>query len=185
MLEAEGAAHRRRHIAPAMEVKAMADCTVAGRAHRYKKPRIDGRAQPLGHQGREQPSSRKSRKVLAITTRCSRQWPRPASGFWRDNLAPCMKNKQRHRQLGQQTEPDGHLPLAGKKEASATTTISTEVKGSRRTGSLQRKRVPHGMGTTGHGETSSDGDPGYEGTKLTPNTLWCKVERQPHFVSFC
>ena len=108
---------------------------------------IDGRAQPLGHQGREQqPSSGKSRKVLAITTRCSRQWPRPASRFWRDSLAPCMKNKQRHRQLGQQTEPDGHLPLAGKKGGQGD--HGNQHRGKRiQTHGSPEKRVPHGMGT--------------------------------------
>ncbi|MNK78256.1 hypothetical protein D3C87_978780 [compost metagenome] len=125
------------------------------------------------------PSSGKSRKVLAITTRWSRQWPRPASRFWRDSLAPCMKKSSATASLVSSANQTATWPSQGKKEARATTRISTEVKGSRRTGSLQGKRVPHRMGDDraqeGHPLTATlDTKP-----QLTPNTGRRKVERRP------
>ena len=67
----------------------------------------------------------------------SRQWPRPASRFWRDSLAPCMKNSSATASLVSRANQTATWPSQGKKEARATTRINTEVKGSRRTSGLR------------------------------------------------
>ncbi|BFO10281.1 hypothetical protein GGER_27910 [Serratia rubidaea] len=64
---------------PAAEVKAIADCTVAGSAHRYRKPRYTVGVIKFGtSRFIASPSSGNSAKVLRNTTKCSFQWPMPA-----------------------------------------------------------------------------------------------------------
>ena len=73
----------------AIEVKAMADCTVAGRAHRNSTPRyISGVTSGESTGLSAQPSSGNSTKVLMKIQMCSRQCPMPARMAWRESLAP-------------------------------------------------------------------------------------------------
>src|SRR5690606_6685959 len=73
----------------AIEVHAIADCTVPGNTHRYSMPTYSGAPSKGSNSGLDnQPTSGNSAKVQANTNRCSRQCMMPARIALRDNLAP-------------------------------------------------------------------------------------------------
>ena len=79
----------------AMEVKAMADCTVAGRAHRNSTPMYMSGVTSGESTGRSaQPRMGNITKVATKIHTCSFQWPMPARMAWRESLAPCRKNSR-------------------------------------------------------------------------------------------
>ena len=113
----------------AMAVKAMADCTVAGSAHRNSTPRYRSGVTSRCNTGRStQPSNGNSTNVLATTTRCSRQCDRPATMAWRDSLAPCRKNSSPTAATVSPSKKRATPPAAGSTLASATVVSSARVK---------------------------------------------------------
>src|SRR5450830_1545874 len=105
----------------ATAVKAMADCTVAGKAHRNSTPRYRSGVTSGCNSGRRaQPSSGNSTKVLATTTRCRRQWLMPASTASRESLAPCRKNSRLTAATVSHSKPWATWPEAGSTLASTT-----------------------------------------------------------------
>src|SRR5699024_10108299 len=94
-LEAEALATAAAMLPRAMAVKAMADCTVAGKAHKnstpiYKVSFTKGASTGLS----SKPSSGKAKKVNRKISKCRRQWVMPAITASRGNLAPCRKNNK-------------------------------------------------------------------------------------------
>src|SRR5690625_7987204 len=76
-------------LPPAIEVKAMADCTVAGRAHKYRMPMTKGPPSKGSNSGWAiQPNNGKSTKVKEKTTTCKRQCIMPPISDCRDRPAP-------------------------------------------------------------------------------------------------
>ena len=131
----------------AMAVKAMADCTVAGSTHRYNTPRYSSGVTSGSSTGRSaQPSNGNNTKVEATTTRCSRQWPRPATMASRDSLAPCRKNSSATAATVSPSKKCATAPAAGSRLANATVDRSASVKLSgrkreRAMGRMQKKTV--------------------------------------------
>ena len=79
----------------AIAVKAIADCTVAGRVQRNSTPIYSSGVTSGESTGLSaQPSNGNSKKVLASTSRCRRQWLKPARIASRESLAPCRKNSR-------------------------------------------------------------------------------------------
>ncbi|CFN68243.1 Uncharacterised protein [Bordetella pertussis] len=77
----------------AIDVKAMADCTVAGRQHRNSTPRYSSGVTSGSSTGlRATPSSGNIRNVAEKIVRCRRQCVTPATMASRDRRAPCRKN---------------------------------------------------------------------------------------------
>ena len=110
----------------------MADCTVAGKIHRYRKPVYSmGSTLTGAHQANNTPRTGNRMKVLHITHRCSRQWLPPAIMASRESFAPCIKNSSAIAAVVKPSKNGTKSPLAGKKEASKTTVISVSVNGSR------------------------------------------------------
>ena len=113
----------------AMEVKAMADCTVAGSTHKYITPVYSSGVTKGSSNGRSaQPSNGNNTKVQANTSKCSRQWVMPAMIASRESLVPCMKNNRPMAKLVSHSKPCALRPCAGKKLARSTTAIRVSVK---------------------------------------------------------
>ncbi len=113
----------------ASEVKAMEDCTVAGRAQRNRMPRYSSGVtigDSAGFSAR--PSSGNITKVQANTSRCRRQWVMPAMIAWRDSLAPWRKNSRPMPMLVTHSKTTAVWPLQGRKVARRTVAISARVK---------------------------------------------------------
>ncbi|GAO27032.1 hypothetical protein ALISP_6852 [Alicycliphilus sp. B1] len=119
----------------ATAVKAIADCTVAGSTHRNSTPVYSSGVTSGCSTGLSpHPNSGNSAKVLATTSTCSRQWPRPASTASRESLAPCMKNSSATTATVAFSKKAPTVPEAGSTLASTTVATSARVKlsGSRR-----------------------------------------------------
>src|SRR5690554_4908546 len=113
----------------ASEVKAIADCTVAGRAQRNSMPRysscpISGARIGLS----SSPSTGNRMKVQENTSRCSRQWVAPAQIASRDSLAPCMKNSRPIARLVIQPKTTAVWPCTGSTLAVAMAPTRHSVK---------------------------------------------------------
>ena len=180
-----GAAHRRRHIAPRHGGEGDGRLHGGGQGAQIQETEIDGRAQPLGHQGREQQPQQREEQEGA---RHHHQVQPPVAEARQQVLARQLgtmhEEQERHRQLGQQTEPDGHLPLAGEEGGQGHHGNQHRGKRIQTHGESPEKARPAREGTTGHGEGVIRRRPRIRRDKLTPNTLWCKVERQPHLFHF-
>src|SRR5690606_25943128 len=89
MLEAEALQTAAETLPLAMDVNAMADCTVPGSTHKYSTPTYRGPPSKGSSTGfKPQPSRGNIIKVQAKTSRCSRQCVAPATIALRDSLAP-------------------------------------------------------------------------------------------------
>ncbi len=111
----------------------MADCTVAGSTHKNSTPTYSSGVTSGASTGRSaSPSSGNSANVLPTTTRCSRQWPMPASTAWRDSLAPCMKNSSATAKVVARSRKAPTGPEAGSTLARATVAARARVKESGR-----------------------------------------------------
>lgn len=131
-LEAEAEQTAAATLPPASDVKAMADCTVAGKIHRYRKPVYSiGSTLTGAHQANRTPRTGKTTNVLHITHRCKRQWLPPAIMASRESFAPCIKNSRAMAAVVKPSKKGTKPPSAGKKDASKTTVISVIVNGSR------------------------------------------------------
>lgn len=79
----------------AIDVKAMADCTVAGRQHKNRMPRYSSGVTKGSSTGLSaRPSKGNIRNVAEKIVRCSFQCVRPAMMASRDRRAPCRKNSR-------------------------------------------------------------------------------------------
>ncbi|MNE45373.1 hypothetical protein D3C80_1396540 [compost metagenome] len=113
----------------ASEVKAMADCTVAGKAHRYSTPRYSSSPTSGRNNGlNSMPSNGNITKVQANTSRCRRQCPAPAATASRDNLAPCKKNSRPMARLVSPPNTTAPLPSQGNRVAMRMTPSNARVK---------------------------------------------------------
>jgi hypothetical protein len=109
-------------------VKAIDDCTVEGRAHRNRMPRYRSGVSSASASGfMASPSSGNITKVLASTSRCSRQCVRPDTSASRDSLAPWRKNSRPMAKVVTWPRATAAPPEAGRKLARATITISRMV----------------------------------------------------------
>jgi hypothetical protein len=93
-VEAEALHKAAAMLPPAIEVNAIEDCTVEGRAHRNIRPTTIGganRAEASGLSAR--PASGNRTKVAAKITRCSRQCETAETIAARDRGTPCKKNR--------------------------------------------------------------------------------------------
>lgn len=94
-LEAEALHTAAGTLPRAIEVKAMADCTVAGRQHRKRMPRYSSGVTSGSSTGfRITPSRGKIRKVAEKIVRCRRQCVMPATMASRDRRAPWRKKSR-------------------------------------------------------------------------------------------
>ena len=129
MLEAEALHTAAAMLPPATEVNAIADCTVAGKAHRYKKPMYT--VNDI-HEGTKKCSAKPNKgnntNVLANTNKCKRQCPMPCLIASRDNLAPCMKNSKAIAAVVKYSKPTFTSPCTGNTLASTITPINITKK---------------------------------------------------------
>src|SRR5690554_6254812 len=128
-LEAEAAQTAAGILPRAIEVKAIADCTVPGRAAKYSIP-IHNSSPKTGRISgcNDSINSGNKIKVQANTNKCKRQCITPAIMAWRDNLAPCKKNSKAMAKLVSHWKKVAPMPCAGIKVAANTTAIKIKVK---------------------------------------------------------
>ncbi|MOA03634.1 hypothetical protein D3C78_1231510 [compost metagenome] len=113
----------------ATAVSVTADCTVAGRVHRNSTPMYRSGVSKGSSTGRKaQPTTGKTTKVMAVTSRCSRQWLMPAQIAGRESLAPCRKNRKKITPTVISSRGRTKLPWTGRTLASNTVPISIKVK---------------------------------------------------------
>ena len=113
----------------AIEVNAIDDCTVEGRAHRKRIPTINsGVSSQLGDShSMPSPSSGNATKVQASTSRCRRQWVRPAMIASRGRRAPCRKNSHAIATIENQSKAIATSPRHGRMMATTTVAIRLRV----------------------------------------------------------
>ena len=113
----------------AMLVSAMADCTVAGKAHKNSMPCTKGGGSNRAHSGwASQPTRGNTMNVVAVTTRCRRQWPIPAQMAWRESLLPCKKKSKTITQVVALFKISANIPVAGARLAIVTVESRSRVK---------------------------------------------------------
>ena len=109
-----------------------------GQGTEVEETEVDGRAQPVGYQRREQePQQRKQHEGAGHHHQMQPPVAEPRQQVLARQLGAMHEEQERHRQLGQQTEPDGHLPLAGEEGGQGDHHNQYRGKGSRRTSGLR------------------------------------------------
>ncbi|MCW0417071.1 hypothetical protein NB689_002825 [Xanthomonas sacchari] len=120
-------------LPPAIEVKAIDDCTVDGSVHRNSTPMYRSGVSSQCDSGlNSRPSSGNRMKVAAKMVRCRRQCNAPATMASRDSRAPCRKNSAAIARSVTTSITDAARPCTGSSEASSTVHSSARVKGSMR-----------------------------------------------------
>src|SRR5699024_6094835 len=128
-LEAEALATAAATLPRAMAVKAMADCTVAGKAHKNSTPMYRVSFTKGAKNGfSSNPKMGNAKKVNRKIRRCKRQWVTPAMTAWRGNLAACKKNNNPMAAAVKYAEKATPSSTGGKKVATAITTSDAIVK---------------------------------------------------------
>ena len=113
----------------ASAVKAMADCTVAGRVHKNRTPSTSSCGNKWFSMGwSSQPSSGKNKKVVAVTSKCRRQCLMPVQIAWRESLLPCRKKSKTMTPLVIFSKAFANGPEAGSKLARRTVLAKASVK---------------------------------------------------------
>lgn len=85
-----------------------------GQSAQIEEAKVDGRAQPERHQRREQqPQQREQHESAGHHHQMQSPVTQPRQQVLARQLGTVHEKQECHRQLGQQTEPDGYLPLAG------------------------------------------------------------------------
>ena len=121
MFEAVAAQTAAGTLPPAIEVKAMEDCTVEGRTVRKRMPLASaGVSNGAKVRLTTKPSSGNSTKVQARMVRCSRQWVAPAITVSRDSLAPCRKKSSAMARSVAIEKIAAARPSTGRSEARST-----------------------------------------------------------------
>src|SRR6201996_1087366 len=105
----------------AIEVNAIEDCTVDGTRHRNSSPLYRSRFSSHGTSPRAaSPSSGKTTKVVASTSRCSRHRLTPCQACCGDSRAPYSQNSSAITTLAATDMTSEKAPRAGNSAASAT-----------------------------------------------------------------
>src|ERR1700722_10101331 len=138
------------HTAPgtlpwAIDVKAIADCTVDGSAQRNNTPSHSGSGSKCGNNAsKPRPITGKSTNVVAATAACRRQCVMPRTTESRDSLAPCRKNSATMAAMPAICTASAAAPRQGSRLAARTTPASDRTKPS--TGKRVRRDCMAGLG---------------------------------------